>query len=133
MSKGLNARVRAKVMGAVSSELNEATWVETEKELNEGWMEIDASDGKGAAWALRFGLQQKEKVRVIDDFSIAGINQSFGIDDIAALLAYSLDSCNRADHPTLLGKTMDLEYKQFGVKSEDRQRVRVAMCHPTTE
>ena len=144
LSKGLNARVRAKVLGTASSELNEATWAETEKELSEGWMEIDESDGKGSAWALRFGLQQKEKVRVIDDFSIAGINHTtglqerlkiFGIDDIAALLAYSLDSCNRADHPTLLGKTMDLKsaYKQFGVKSEDRQRVRVATCHPTTE
>ena len=78
-------------MGAVSSELNEATWVETEKELNEGWTEIDASDGKGAAWALRFGPQQKEKVRVIDGFSIAGINHTAGLffSPSDALLAFA--------------------------------------------
>ena len=30
---------------------------------------------------------------------------------------------------------MDLKsaYKQFGVRGEDRERVRVATCHPTTE
>ena len=50
----------------------------------------------------------------------------FGIDDIAALVAYSLDSCGQADHPALLGKTMDLKgaYKQFGVRLEDRERAR---------
>ena len=143
VSKGINERVKAKVLASAASELTEATWAETEKELQEGWMEIDKGDGKDAAWALRFGLQQREKVRVIDDFSIAGVNHTaglqerlkiFGIDDIAALVAYSLDSCGRADHPTLLGKTMDLKsaYKQFGVRQEDRERVRVATCHPTT-
>ena len=63
-------------------------------------MEIDPGDGADAAWAMRFGLQQKEKLRVIDDFSVAGVNQTtgfrenlkiFGVDDIAALLACSLD------------------------------------------
>ena len=144
VSKGINERVKAKVMATAASDLTEATWAETEKELQEGWMEIDNGDGKDAAWALRFGLQQREKVRVIDDFSIAGVNHTaglqerlkiFGTDDIAALVAYSLDSCGQAEHPVLLGKTMDLKsaYKQFGVRLEDRERVRVATCHPTTE
>ena len=75
-------------------------------------MEVDTTSGEGASWAMRFGLKQKEKVRVIDDFSIAGVNQTtgmserlkiFGIDDIAALLAHSLDTCN-GPHPQLLGK-----------------------------
>ena len=65
-------------------------------------MEIDPGTGDNAAWAMRFGLQQRDKVRVIDDFSVAGVNQTtglherlkiFGIDDIAAMLAYSMDSC----------------------------------------
>ena len=91
---------------------------------------------------MRFGLQQKEKVRVIDDFSIAGVNQTagmherlkiFGIDDIAALLAYSLDACGDQPHPPMLGRTIDLRsaYKQFGICSADRERIRVATSQPS--
>ena len=88
-------------------------------------------------------LKQKEKVRVIDDFSIAGVNQTagmreklkiFGIDAIAALIAHSLDSVGDGVHPKLLGKTIDLKsaYKQFGVCSDDRERIRVATSRPTS-
>ena len=73
LSKGLNQHVKAKVIAAAGGELSEATWNETQKELDEGWMEIDQSSGEGAAWAMRFGLQQTDKVRVIDDFSVAGV------------------------------------------------------------
>ena len=143
LSAGLNERVKSKVMAGAASELLDATWEETEKELREGWMEIDQHGGGGASWAMRFGLQQRDKVRVIDDFSIAGVNGTtglqerlkiFGIDDIAALIAYSLDTCVGEVHPTLLGKTMDLKsaYKQFGICTTDRERIRVATRHPTT-
>ena len=141
LCKGMNSHVRSKVQASAHSELAGATWEETCKELKEGWMEVDHSSGAGAAWAMRFGLQQKEKLRVIDDFSVAGVNQTtgfreklkiFGIDDIAALLAYSLDSNVNEIHPRLLGKTIDLRsaYKQFGICSADRERIRVATCDP---
>ena len=143
LSLGINERVKAKVMATNSSEMLSATWEETEKELREGWMQVDETEGKGASWAMRFGLQQREKVRVIDDFSIAGVNHTaglqerlkiFGIDDIAALVAYSLDTFDGEVHPPLLGKTMDLKsaYKQFGVCMPDRDRIRVATCRPDT-
>ena len=142
LSKGMNAHVKAKVLAAGSNEMAAITWAETSKELEEGWMEVDKGPGDNAAWAMRFGLQQKEKVRVIDDFSIAGVNQTtgmnerlkiFGIDDIAVLLAYSLDSNGDKQHPKMLGKTIDLRsaYKQFGICTEDRQRIRVATCEPS--
>ena len=144
ISKGLNQHVKTKVIAAAGGELSEATWIETQKELAEGWMEIDPCDGEGAAWAMRFGLQQKDKIRVIDDFSIAGVNQTtglherlkiFGIDDIAAMLAYSLDSCQQSNHPQLVGKTIDLKsaYKQFGICAEDRTRIRVATSEATSK
>ena len=144
LSKGINQHVKAKVIAAAGSELSEATWTETQKELTEGWMEVDQSAGEGAAWAMRFGLQQKDKVRVIDDFSVAGVNQTtglherlkiFGIDDIAAMLAYSLDSCHQSTHPQLVGKTIDLKsaYKQFGICAEDRTRIRVATSEANTK
>ena len=143
VSKGLNERVRAKVLASASSDLTTATWEETERELAENWMELDSSGGSDAAWAMRFGLQQKDKVRVIDDFSIAGVNHTtglqerlkiFGIDDVAALLAYSIDTFDGEKHPTMLGKTMDLKsaYKQFGINAGDRTRIRVATTNPST-
>ena len=106
-------------------------------------MEVDLEGGQDAAWAMRFGLQQRDKIRVIDDFSIAGVNHTaglqerlkiFGIDDIAALIAFSMDTFEGEVHPTLLGKTMDLKsaYKQFGICVEDRRRIRVATRKPTT-
>ena len=130
LSRGLNERVRAKVIAAAESELTKATWEETYKELQEGWMEIDNGDGSNASWAARFGLDQRDKVRVIDDFSVAGINYTtglqeklkiFGIDDIAALLAFSIDTCESDRHPTMLGKTMDLKSAYslaYGVQTE---------------
>lgn len=133
LSLGINERVRAKVLATDTSELLEATWEETEKELKEGWMEVDPGEGKNSSWAMRFGLQQRDKVRVIDDFSIVGVNHTaglqdrlkiFGIDDIAALIAYSLDSFMGEVHPVLLEKTMGLKgaYKQFGVRTSARER-----------
>ena len=142
LSKGMNAHVRSKVLAASSSDMASVTRAETNKELEEGWMEIDPGRGDNVAWAMRFRLQQKEKVRVIDDFSIAGVNQTtgmnerlqiFGIDDIAALLAYSLDSNGDKHHPRMLGETIDLRsaYKQFGICSADRERIRVATSEPS--
>ena len=104
---------KQRLIAAAGGELSEATWNETQKELDEGWMEIDQSSGEGAAWAMRFGLQQTDKVRVIDDFSVAGVNQTtglherlkiFGIDDIAAMLAYSLDVLPAEASPSIGGE-----------------------------
>lgn len=132
-----------KLGGSVNDFLGETTWEETEKELREGWMELDLEGGKDAAWAMRFGLQQRDKIRVIDDFSIAGVNHTaglqerlkiFGIDDIAALIAFSMDTFEGEVYLSLVGKTMDLKsaYKQFGICSEDRKQIRVATRRPTT-
>ena len=81
LSAGLNERVKSKVMAGAGSDLLDATWEETEKELREGWMEIDNHGGSGTSWAMRFGLQQRDKVRVIDDFSIAGVNGTTGLQE----------------------------------------------------
>ena len=143
VSRGINERVKSKVLASSASDLSAATWEVTERELHEGRVEIDNGDGKCAAWVMRFGLQQREKVRVNDDFSVAGVNHTtgsqeklkiLGIDDIAALIAYSMGTCSEKCHPTMLGKTMDLKsaYKQFGIRQDGRERIRVATCHPTT-
>ena len=95
-----------------------------------------------AAWAMRFSLQQKEKVRVIDDFSTAEVYQTtrmygklkiFGIEDLAALLAYSLDANGDRPHLRMLRKTIDLSraYKPFRICSEYGERIRLATCVPS--
>eukprot|EP00438_Fugacium_kawagutii_P035872 Skav204674 [mRNA] locus=scaffold1284:10971:12707:+ [translate_table: standard] len=143
MVPGLNARVKAKVLGDIDPSLENATWEETCNELERGWITLDPKPDENSSWAMRFGLAQKDKTRVIDDFTIAGVNQCvglserlkiFGVDDIAALLARSLDTAVDHCHPKFLGKTIDLKhaYKQFGIKDGDRQRVRVTTVDPTT-
>ena len=82
-------------------------------------------------------------MRIIADFSIVkGLTVQRGcksvenikIDDIAALIAYSLDSFKGEVHLTLLGKTMELESacKQFGVRTSDREGVKVTTYCPYT-
>ena len=51
LSKGLNERVKSKLGSSTADFLGEATWEETEKELQEGWMEVDLEGGQDAAWA----------------------------------------------------------------------------------
>jgi hypothetical protein len=46
---GINERVRSKVMSSATSDLLEATWEETDKELKEEWMEIDHEGGKNSS------------------------------------------------------------------------------------
>ena len=129
----------SRVLGEIELNLEEATWTETCKELHAGWMEIDQEEDQSAAWAMRFGLQQKDTVRVIEVFTIAGVNQSvglpeklkiFGIDDSA----HSVDSARDHKHPKLLGKTIDLRhaYKQFGICARDRAKIRVATVDSNT-
>ena len=93
LSKGINERVKAKVMASSDAELAASTWSETQKELEEGWMEIDKDGGREAAWAMRFGLQQRDKVRVIDDFSIAGVNGTVGLHERLKILALTTLRC----------------------------------------
>ena len=65
-----------------------------------GWLSCSESS-TNCSVAKRFGLQQKNKVRMIDDFSISKVNQTYGlrerlrvqaIDEVCAYLAYLLDS-----------------------------------------
>ena len=51
-------------------------------ELERGWIFEDTSGSLvGKVIAKRFGLRQGEKLRVIDDCSIAGLNFSVGLSE----------------------------------------------------
>ena len=120
-------------------ELERGTWEETMSELEHGWIFEDTSGSLvGEVIAKRFGLRQGEKLRVIDDCSIAGLDFSVGlsekfqlhtIDQLAAMVS---SRCGRRQHPKVYGRTYDLKsaYKQFPVASEDRDILRLAVQSP---
>ena len=100
----------------------------------------DAAGPLEHALAKRFGLSQKNKVRVIDDCTIGGLNKTIGVvekyrihamDEISAYLAWMLTYCEKLGGPSfqLLGRTFDLKaaYKQFGVSLADRDLLRIAV------
>ena len=100
-------------------------WAETWAEVEKGWLK-PASSSKNCSVAKRFGLQQKSKIRMIDDFSVSRINHTYGmrerlrvqaVDELCAYLATLLDDHQAGNLPKMKGRTFDLRsaYKQFGV------------------
>ncbi|CAJ1410085.1 unnamed protein product [Effrenium voratum] len=132
MAKGVNHGILKQMRAEELTDLDRATWEETCKEVEKGWIFEDVAPNlHGVLLAKRFGLQQKEKVRVIDDYTVGGLNKTCGlkeklrvqaVDEMAAMIAYSLDTCEASAHPRVLGRTYDLEaaYKQYAVHPADR-------------
>ena len=142
LAKGLNASILAQLENADDSdETNQQAWKQTLDEIQKGYVWVDDSaDPCRHALAKRFGLNQKSKVRVIDDCTIGGLNKTIGVvekykihamDEISAYLAWALTRCESSDVPSfnLLGRTFDLKaaYKQFGISSNDRDLLRIAV------
>ena len=123
--------------------VDDVAWAETLQEVENGWLEVEENPNFDDHFiAKRFPVQQKEKIRLIDDFSICGVNSSFGltekfrvnsIDEIVAGLAVLIDA-NVFDLGTagLCGCTFDLKsaYKQFGVDSQHAKKLRIAVKKP---
>ena len=120
-----------------------ATWSETKTEIEKGWIFLDSSyDPLRIILSRRFGLQQRDKTRVIDDGKASGLNllcgliEHFtlhGVDVIAATLICLLKLA-RGRKGRLLGKTYDLvsAYKQFPVHDEDRKVLRTGVMNTDT-
>ena len=125
------------------SDIDDVAWQETMQEVGNGWLEEELSPDLDKHFiAKRFPIQQKDKIRLIDDFSICGVNSAFGmteklrvdaIDEIVAGVSVLLDSDDFGAKPKgLLGRTFDLKsaYKQFGVDSAHAERLRIAVKNP---
>ena len=77
---GLNHAVVESLAQAGDSELDVPAWEETQAEIQNGWLEpCEVSDLRVVHVAKRFPLQQGGKLRLIDDFSAAGVNQTVGL------------------------------------------------------
>ena len=87
-AKGVNKAIRSQVAKSASDELNGEVWNQTLEEVSKGWIWIDEECDPDS---------QGEKVRLIDDCSIGGLNSTCGtseklrihaIDEITPYLAW---------------------------------------------
>ena len=136
-----NEKVRKQMNLRQEAVLETDTWRETEHELDQGWIWEDKSGSwKDKIVARRFRIIQGEKTRVIDDCSVCGLNMTVGlkekfkfhsIDQLCSMLCHSL-SLSDDQHGPVLGRTYDLKsaYKQFGLCSQDRDKLRIAVNRP---
>ena len=142
LARGLNKAALKSMERRQDGDLEEGTWNETMSELDRGWIFEDTSGSlDGKVLAKRFGLRQGEKLRVIDDCSIAGLNFSVGLsekfqlhtmDQLAAMVSRSVNRCDQRRHPKVYGRTYDLKsaYKEFPVSPADRDVLRLAVQSP---
>ena len=143
MAKGLNMAVVSSLETSDWLPVDQVAWDETMQEVANGWLaEEPHPDLERQFIAKRFPIQQKEKTRLIDDFSICGVNSAFGmaeklrvdaIDEILAGISVLLDSEGFAGrNKGLLGRTFDLKsaYKQFGVDVPHSEKLRIAVKRP---
>ena len=93
---------------------------ETLKEVEKGWLRPCSNvDLHNHHIAKRFPTQQKEKVRLIDDFSVCGVNGTFGlperlrvesIEDLTAALLVGMDMKGASPGEVdLCGRTYDFK------------------------
>ena len=138
LAKGVNKSIIKQVQASKDDDLTNEVWEATKLEIQKGWVFVDESCDPGKhLLGKRFGLNQRDKMRLIDDCSIGGFNGTCGtseklkvhsIDEMAAYLAWVINRLG-PDHPNdLVGKTYDLKsaYKQFALRGADRDLLRVA-------
>ena len=143
LSKGLNKSVLDRLGNRQDPELESAAWQETRKELAAGWTWLaNDADISGLLIALRFALRQgPTKIRLIDDCTINGLNNTIGlrecfelhtIDKLAAMAVRALGDASEEGLTDWVGRTFDLRsaYKQYGIHPSDRQRLRIGVNQP---
>ena len=117
-------------------------WQQTLAEVEQGWLRgpLEISDiDPNCPITKRFGLQQGEKVRLIDDYSDSGVNSCVTtsemralhtIDAAAAVLSSWFNVKSQGSQDTeLLVRTFDLKsaYRQVGLHREGREAAYVAV------
>ena len=142
MALGLNHAVVGAIKNSEPSELDAPAWDETQLEVQQGWLQPCDVDDLGVVHiAKRFPIQQGGKLRLIDDFTVAGVNQTVGlgeklrvesVDELAANVLVALTKTPPTHGLALVGRTFDLKsaYKQFGVDVEHQRTLRIAQRHP---
>ena len=128
-----------------SADIDDEVWRQTMEEVEEGWLRGPISLDEippTSPISKRFGLQQGEKVRLIDDYSDSGVNSCVTsseapslhtIDTAAAVLCHWFSSRSKVARGTsLLARTFDLKsaYRQIGLHREGREQGYIAVYCP---
>ena len=142
MLPGLNSAVLKSLENQTATEDDDYAWEETMEEVKRGWLRESSSFNLGeCAVAKRFPLRQAEKIRLIDDFSICGVNSTFGMPEklrvhcVDIMTAYVATLMDRPDLPAdfkVVGRTFDLKsaYKQFPVDDFHASFLKIAVKKP---
>eukprot|EP00435_Cladocopium_sp_Y103_P052672 s2156_g16.t1 len=138
MALGLNAAVVGALKKAPWTELDQKALEETKAEVEKGWLaECAQVDLKKHFVAKRFAISQKGKLRLIDDFTVCGVNNTVGlpeklrvesVDQIVAMVLSMMQRPHSQKRWPLIGRTFDLKsaYKQFGVSVTEMERLKIA-------
>ena len=120
MAKGLNKMILEQASSQAGTELATKTWQSTKEELEKGWVWLDPSGSTtGVILAKRFGLEQKTKLRVIDDCTVGGWNKTCGsleklrihaIDEMVAFIAWTMSDIDPTISRKMVGKTYNLTF-----------------------
>ena len=144
MAVGLNKAIMQQTLNQSRDDTVDATWNATVAELERGRVFLDSvSNIDSHLVARRFGLRQKEKIRVIDDCTIGGFNRTTGsreklklhsIDELSAYISWTMSNIQGFSAKDWVGKTYDLTsaYKQFGVSVADRETLRILTLNAET-
>ena len=119
LAKGLNKSVLAQVQNTDTDKVVESTWATMLEEERLGWIWRDPDQSlEGKVVAKRFGLQQKNKIRVIHDCSLCGLNAACGkkerfkmhaIDEMCAYVAWVFSKQKSGTNHKIVGETFDLK------------------------
>ena len=131
--------------GSGDSEVDAEVWKQTVEERDRGWLIgplCGAEVPEEAPISKRFGLRQKHKIRLIDDFSESSVNQTVmvseapvlhTVDVACAALSYWFTLCTELHlDPALVARTFDLSsaYRQVGLSNEGRKFGYIRVYNP---
>ena len=144
-SKFRRHQIMSEPKGSGDTGIDAEVWKQTLEERDRGWLIGPLKDDEvpeGAPISKRFGLRQKHKVRLIDDFSESSVNQAVmvtespvlhTVDVACAALAYWFSLCSEmGTDPALVARTFDLSsaYRQVGLNHEGRSVGYVRVYNP---
>ena len=95
LAKALNTATFRNMDVRQDSDLEAATWDETDEEVKKGWIWFDEGehDGSQKFVGRRFGIKQSNKIRVIDDCSCCGQNWTVGLHEKFQLQSIDILAC----------------------------------------
>jgi len=128
-------------------EVDREVWEQTLQECAKGWLAGPLTSDQvpeGAPISKRFGLRQKHKIRLIDDFSESCVNQAVTVFEsptlhtvdvaCAAVACWFGDCVDAGMASDLQVKTFDLAsaYRQVGLNANGRRVAYIRVWNPST-